>query len=758
MNTIHSPSIFRLERQTIVFSALLVMASTFFGAMSSSHAATLDITVASGNISPIAKVVLDDNGTIVTQTSSQSGVIATRATELNLVSVELVSGVELTEFSVGLDVVLQGFATWQPTSGIGVLNSDGTQTNLVAGAANIEAFRLAALDTISNSNLNNYIFYDGIQPSAPPSGTPDFDIIYQVPFLPDDYILVQERNGNTFFELTPLDVNGDPIAGANTLRFDSQYDWNTGYANSSYQSGQPYEFSVTLASNFFVGTSVTPQPVYGFRIDNDGQADVKFFLLSDDPFPPPPTNDPSVCYAMADSADRLVSIRRTSPYTFTDIGGAGTSTMEALTISPDGNTLYGAHISGGLGFWGTLNASTGAFTQVTPSTGIGTANGDQGAIVLADIDGLAIDYRSGVFYGSARLEGGSNPEDLLFVINPDTGVFVPDFFGAGVDYVTIDTSVVGLADVDDIAVDPTDGQMYAVANNAGGNDRLIRVNKLTGAVTDVGRLRTSGGTNINDMEAFSFYNDGTFYGTTGNGGNPANSFWQIDPATGIVTLLATFPSYSDYEGVACLTGGTNIISGKVFEDNNADGTFNGTDTGTQDVTVRLYIDENNDGVWDSGDTLIQTQETDGSGDYLFEVPFAGNFVIDIDVNDLPYAAGPMGAGLTTDNIEEADFVGFTGSDINNNFGWAPLDLQIVKTASPNPVVFGKNLTYTLTVTNNGPRDATNVMVTDTLPSSVTHVSTTPSQGSCSGTTVISCNLGTMADGDTETVTIVVTVN
>jgi len=82
------------------------------------------------------------------------------------------------------------------------------------------------------------------------------------------------------------------------------------------------------------------------------------------------------------------------------------------------------------------------------------------------------------------------------------------------------------------------------------------------------------------------------------------------------------------------------------------------------------------------------------------------------------------------------------------------DVAIVKTATPNPVTQGTPLTYSLAVTNNGPASATNVTATDTLPSSVTYLSSTSTQGSCSeaGGTV-TCLLGTMANAGTATVTI-----
>src|SRR5262250_2820955 len=85
------------------------------------------------------------------------------------------------------------------------------------------------------------------------------------------------------------------------------------------------------------------------------------------------------------------------------------------------------------------------------------------------------------------------------------------------------------------------------------------------------------------------------------------------------------------------------------------------------------------------------------------------------------------------------------------------DLAITKSGSPNPVLENGTLTYTLTVTNNGLRTATGVLVVDTLPTQVSFVSAVSTQGSCSQLSgVVTCNVGTMPSGATVTITITTT--
>lgn len=85
------------------------------------------------------------------------------------------------------------------------------------------------------------------------------------------------------------------------------------------------------------------------------------------------------------------------------------------------------------------------------------------------------------------------------------------------------------------------------------------------------------------------------------------------------------------------------------------------------------------------------------------------------------------------------------------------DVAITKIASATAFTGGTNVTYTITVTNNGPGIALGTTVTDVVPAGATFVSATPSQGSCSGTTTVTCALGTLAASATATIPLVVTL-
>lgn len=136
----------------------------------------------------------------------------------------------------------------------------------------------------------------------------------------------------------------------------------------------------------------------------------------------------------------------------------------------------------------------------------------------------------------------------------------------------------------------------------------------------------------------------------------------------------------------------------------------------------------------------------------------------------PGTAGPFTLVVTVTNaaanptLNSATVTSPTDTNAGNNAGNSSTavvppsaDLTITKTAGSGPFSPGAPISYTITVTNNGTADATNVSVVDTLPVGSTFVMATPSTGSCSGgPSPITCSLGTLTASSSATITLVVT--
>ena len=79
------------------------------------------------------------------------------------------------------------------------------------------------------------------------------------------------------------------------------------------------------------------------------------------------------------------------------------------------------------------------------------------------------------------------------------------------------------------------------------------------------------------------------------------------------------------------------------------------------------------------------------------------------------------------------------------------DLVVRQTASADPVGKGDELTYTVTVQNQGPDPADHVSLIDLVPHNAHLLSVSPSQGRCSQAPVSVCRLGRLAAGESATV-------
>lgn len=144
---------------------------------------------------------------------------------------------------------------------------------------------------------------------------------------------------------------------------------------------------------------------------------------------------------------------------------------------------------------------------------------------------------------------------------------------------------------------------------------------------------------------------------------------------------------------------------------------------------------------------IPVMEVGQSLDFSRTLQIDASIVDGSVLTDLVTVASETTPGHNPDNNQAVTTITVTGGDEAGVF--------IEKSDSPDPVVVGTGVTYTLTVGNRGPAAATNVTVVDTLPAGMILVSATPSQGTCGGAT---CNLGTIAASGTATVTILATAS
>ena len=235
---------------------------------------------------------------------------------------------------------------------------------------------------------------------------------------------------------------------------------------------------------------------------------------------------------------------------------------------------------------------------------------------------------------------------------------------------------------------------------------------------------------------------------------------DTDPNTNTTVDFGFFPQIDLAINKALNVPLSNVIAGgNVVFDLTVD------NLGVNDATSVELVD-----AFPSGLTYTGNQNASGA----FTVNAVGS-TITVDMGTLP--AGTTGtiqllasidSNQTADITNTATVSAFEIETDNLNNSSSELlelvasDLSIVKSGSPDPVDAGSTLTYTMTVTNNGPDPAAGVSVVDTLPSDVTFVSGDVDGSSAgvsfdSGTGILTANIGAMNNGDVSVVTVSVTV-
>jgi uncharacterized repeat protein (TIGR01451 family) len=240
---------------------------------------------------------------------------------------------------------------------------------------------------------------------------------------------------------------------------------------------------------------------------------------------------------------------------------------------------------------------------------------------------------------------------------------------------------------------------------------------------------------------------------------------------GVVDLVVR-SAQSNCSGFNCRsTGNTSVFLG------NGNGTFgsekifftgsssrNEFGFGGSDAIANILAgDFNGDGKMDIVDRHgVKTSSFPGSPiAYSLELRLGrgdGSFAPAIELPD----AGVIGAvgKFNSDSLTDLVAIG-TSNNVDvliNNIPMTGADVSLTQAStSPEPVGVGQNLTYSATIINEGPEDATGVTFKDTLPAGLNYVSATSTSGSCTqASQVVTCSIGALKDVATAKVTIVAT--
>jgi uncharacterized repeat protein (TIGR01451 family)/CSLREA domain-containing protein len=408
----------------------------------------------------------------------------------------------------------------------------------------------------------------------------------------------------------------------------------------------------------------------------------------------------------------------------TNIGvGTGTNGIEAIAWNSATGVLYGANA----GQLGILNTTTGVFAALPAN--FGTGSGAFGNINFTDVDGLTYNPISNILYG-VEAQGGT---DVLIQINMATGAHVPNAFGAGLDYVPL-PPIGGNNITDDIAVDPTTGILYGTVNNGGSTDRLITIDKDTGATTDVALIT------VPDIEGLGTDPTGQLWGTSGT----QNVLYEIDKTTGAGSNGRPIDNGGDYESVDCYgfsptvtvdLGITKIVDNAAPAEN---GTINYTVTvsnaGPSTATTTQIMD-----ALPAGVTYVSAVPSQGTYDNAMGEWFVGtlgagnNATLDIQVT-----VDTGTAGTTITNTASVSYLSQVDENPGNDsasvdINPAAASLLVLKSVStvrdplgavaPNAhSIPGAVVEYSISISNSGGADATEVIFTDLLTANLSFLS------------------------------------
>ena len=337
--------------------------------------------------------------------------------------------------------------------------------------------------------------------------------------------------------------------------------------------------------------------------------------------------------------------------------------------------------------------------------------------------------------------------------------FGNDFGGVTISFASNDTTV---ATVDSVSATSSTGSATATITGRASGSAQITATATNGSTTVLSSPATvlvepgAGQVLISEFR------------TRGPNG-AADEFVEIyNPTTATVVIANLKIRASNNAGTVSdrvtIPPGTTLGSGcHYLLANSSSGGYSGSVTPNQTYGTGIADDGGIAITRSSGTSIIDAVGVSNGSAYKEGTPLAP---LSANVNQ-SYERKPGGAfGNGTDtNNNAADFIlnAASSNPQNSSSGCLDLtsaDLSITKSDSPDPVITGSNITYTITVTNNGAADAQSVVVNDNLPGSVSFVSCSATNaGVCGGSdNNRTVTFSFLPSGSSATITLVATAN
>jgi uncharacterized repeat protein (TIGR01451 family) len=569
-------------------------------------------------------------------------------------------------------------------------------------------------------------------------------------------------------------------SGASSTVIDATH---TDRAFAVHSGGSLAISGVTVQNGSQPGTAPSTNSVgadYGGAFYNDGSLSINTSILSNN------SADYGGGAVFADTAASATSITNSTVIgnTGADAGGVLEAESGSVTFTNDTITHNSAYDEGGVLYADDNGHTVGAVTVAGSTISDNVGDDEGGAIYLDDAGALTVSASTLDDDASADEEGGAIYDYYSGPLTVSASTFSGDTAGdeaGGAIY----------TDGTDLSAGGVSGSTFA--DDEGDEGGAIYIEGSSPTAAQMITTSTFANNDATDDDGGAIYDDvgnltltrSTF---TGNNSSTYGGALYYDSGDGLALTNDTFDdNQAVYGGAMYLDSvastGTVVFLNDTVTRNSAyygGGIANPQDANTIENTI---VAGNSGGASaNGGGDCYGTAATDNAGaadkgsnidsdGTCFRNAVSGDHAgVNADLGPLASNGGPVqtdallaGSPAIGDSIQvacpatDARNVARGAACDSGAFQTAAADLAITVTA-PSIGTVGGPVTETITVANNGPGPATGVTVSDTLPAGTTYFSSSASQGTCAGTSTVTCSLGTLdssATGSTTSATITI---